>query len=1520
MADNISQAQHITNLDFDIAQALQDLKDLETAVNETSKRIASTDFKVGDVVNNSGVYQQETQNMQKLYANRTAKENELQALINKNFDSRKKKEKEIADASSEAEKKKRDIIEQVYTANEKAYRLAQKGKNISDKSYTEDKKKVKVLQEQTDELVKQIKLSGTLTDEQQAQLTSLQAQLREQENAVVKYDTTKQPSVLSGAANFAKYTLQTEAWQLAKTGASEVVDVETQMMEISRVMNLTTESSNQMRNSIMGLGVEYGRNFDEVSDIALRFTQAGYEANDVLEMTREMLLGINTAELDADSGTTSLIGIMQQWGYEASDLEGIIDKLNYTADHNAITTQDLTDGLLQASSVAKIAGMSFEDTIGTLTAMKEASGRTGKEVGNAFKSILSYIQRDSSLKVFDSAGIDVYANKLTGELLPMQEILTNMATKWGSVGDASVDALVKSADEAQLFSEDFAAALGMEEEYEKMLRDVNDAEARGVTQAAAGVFRRNYFIALMEKFSKVTEVSTEAIGKEGYSMQENSRYMETYEAKMKQLQTSLTDLAVQFADSGALDMAKKIIDATTNLVNLSKEVGGLKTALIALLGIITLIKGQKILKGISEISSASRALFTAITTGSLTANAAMGALGIALIAISAAIAAVSYAAKSGERAIDDMTDAASKYDEVTGKLEEVNTELEVVNKSIEEIQKKGKLNLTDQENLDNLTKQADELERAVKYQEILEEKSAKDLADTAEKAWKKNQGKTWNGAQGVANADVSSMLTAGNYGENTHYKMYLSDVDEEYSNYKMYLSGKYEENDVTSQIAYLDTLNSKYKEIDTELKNIEIAQKNTTDTDELEQLNQKFISLTDVQGEYKNTILDVQGALSKNGEAIAETVATLEKVPEYANSDTLKEMQVQLDYIDAALADYAPKQKAATAETSKAINSLSDYQIAVKNGTISNKALTDSVSEQGDAFSATADNIDEYVSKISTMNGYIQTLNNGGSLTAEQVIKLIELYPELSTQITQTTDGFSIETSALQTLNEENINAAVAFKISQIDMTKIVSDETMKRIQKYEGEAVALATIADAQKGLEKAQSKQDNARSRLQGGVGGESDAKALSSSTEGVAAYTDALDSMQNEEDKVRKSFEELYKSIGTSSATSSAGTNANSSLSETKSILDELLSDFNTLNDMGLLSVSEQIEYLNNVLKNTALTTEDISEVQSKLYKLYKEQVEDEVEAFKNAQEEKIKAIEETYDTEIDGAKKVYEEKLALLDKEKNALSRSREDEDYDTKVNNINDEIFQLDVDNANGEISPAEYSKQKNKLLEELSDLELERKRDLEDRKYDGQKSALEKEKEAKIAALKEEKQTAIDIEQAKIDEIEAMFTEANVNMIAASALYAPQIFNQFQALFTNPLKAEIETIRAMIASLGGAEVDVKMAATNGNYVGAATGGETKSDGFIMLHNNEFVANSAITDGLRELVVNRDILNGIKSLASGGTINNNSAVTNNAGAKVVNVNVTQNFTQTSSSEAAAYKANRKLSQEIAKAVK
>lgn len=339
-----------------------------------------------------------------------------------------------------------------------------------------------------------------------------------------------------------------------------MTEIESSMIVIARTTTDLTFNMDEMRDSLIGLGKEFGHTWDIVQRVAIDWTRAGYDMQEVIEMTKNSLMALNVAEMDVQMASEGMIAIMAQWEMQASDMEEVIDKLNVTSDRFAITTGDLVQGLGRASGAARSVKLSFEETIGVLTAMRVATGRTGKEVGTAASTILSYIVRQDTLNKLMESGISVFADAAQTELRPALDILSEFARKWSDDVSEIPDQLLEIAEQAGLMTEEMASAVDMQEEW-------TDLQKIDLETSAAGIRRRNFLIALLRNFNMVMDVTTNLQDVQGYSMMQNVMTMDTMEKKVQSLSATFQHLAAQIGEAGMLDVLKTLMEMMTAILD-----------------------------------------------------------------------------------------------------------------------------------------------------------------------------------------------------------------------------------------------------------------------------------------------------------------------------------------------------------------------------------------------------------------------------------------------------------------------------------------------------------------------------------------------------------------------------------------------------------------------------------------------------------------------------------------------------------------------------------------------------------------------------------------------------------------------------------------------------------------------------------------------------------------------------------------------------------------------------------------
>lgn len=444
----------------------------------------------------------------------------------------------------------------------------------------------------------EFKTTGALGDDAMRKLNGLNSSILQHEAALKKTQATSKNyhgtlrDIIQGFIKFQlSASIVMNSIQLIRSAFNSLnetlVETEKVVVSIQRVLDETVEGG-EISDKLYDIAERLGQTFDNVQEIAQNFAKAGLSWQETLDATEAAVLALNVAELTAEESSEGLIAVMQQFNYEASELVNVIDVLNKAADKSAVDTQELLVALQKTGSYASAANLSLEQTVGLISALSEATAASGQNIGNALKSLFSYTTRESSLDTFAALSDD------------MNEVVEQYRLGAASILDVweqlSVEMQSLDAQQADALSQ-WTESSGLDAELEGELSEIYDS-LTGVYDSA-GVYRKNYFIALMNNFEEVKEVMGEISDAQGYTAEEQAKYMDTYEAKLNSLQAQWEHLAND--EQGWLSIKKGLVDLASGLLTAIDAVGGLRTVVAALATVFASLFGAKIIKGIANI-------------------------------------------------------------------------------------------------------------------------------------------------------------------------------------------------------------------------------------------------------------------------------------------------------------------------------------------------------------------------------------------------------------------------------------------------------------------------------------------------------------------------------------------------------------------------------------------------------------------------------------------------------------------------------------------------------------------------------------------------------------------------------------------------------------------------------------------------------------------------------------------------------------------------------------------------------
>ena len=387
-----------------------------------------------------------------------------------------------------------------------------------------------------------------------AALAQEKANLRQLKSTKTMYD-----KIADYAKTYVVYQAFNKLKQAVSETIDEMVDLEYQMVQIERVMNVAGLNIDNFRDKLIQMAYDYGAAFEDVSDISLRLAQAGFKEQENLALTEKTLLALNTAELDATQATEDMIAVMSQWGLitgdatkEAENYGNIIDKINKVADNYPTTSADILEALKKTSSAFNLAGASIDETIAAITAAEIASQRGGKQIGTALSNIVQQLKAEGKLNLAESMGLEFFEDAEKTTFKPIMDIIGEMAERMQSLKDAGKENSVEMQNLLEMFT----------------------------------VFRRNIGASLLgemageeSNYAKILETSLNSVG---YSLQENEKHMGTAKAAQAQFNAELLKLKTNVWDKGVEDVFR-------GLLNLGKDITGGINGLIETFGIIPTI-------------------------------------------------------------------------------------------------------------------------------------------------------------------------------------------------------------------------------------------------------------------------------------------------------------------------------------------------------------------------------------------------------------------------------------------------------------------------------------------------------------------------------------------------------------------------------------------------------------------------------------------------------------------------------------------------------------------------------------------------------------------------------------------------------------------------------------------------------------------------------------------------------------------------------------------------------------------
>lgn len=311
------------------------------------------------------------------------------------------------------------------------------------------------------------------------------------------------------------------------------------------------------------------------TDASLIYYQQGLSDQEVEDRTAVTIKMANAAGESAEKISQQLTAVWNNFYDGSQSLEYYADVMTALGAATASSTDEIAEGLEKFAAVSNTVGLSYEYATSALATVTATTRQSADVVGTAFKTLFARIQDLELGKTLDDGttlgkysqaldAVGVSIKDADGGLRAMDDILDDLGEKWNSF----------DAEGNPLISKDAKVALA---------------------QTVAGVRQYTQLIALMDKWDFMKENLETVRNATGTLTEQQKIYEESWEAANKRLKASFQGLYQDLIDDKFFikftDFLSDIVDGVDSFID---KIGGLKTLLIGILGVVSQTLSSKI--------------------------------------------------------------------------------------------------------------------------------------------------------------------------------------------------------------------------------------------------------------------------------------------------------------------------------------------------------------------------------------------------------------------------------------------------------------------------------------------------------------------------------------------------------------------------------------------------------------------------------------------------------------------------------------------------------------------------------------------------------------------------------------------------------------------------------------------------------------------------------------------------------------------------------------------------------------
>lgn len=465
-------------------------------------------------------------------------------------------------------------------------------------------------------------------------------------------------------ANFLIYGTQ----NAIKDMVANVRELDAAQTELRKVTDLSGRSLEKFTDQAYQVDSKVAKTGTEIVQASTEFAKMGKDTTTALQLSELASRFQNIADTEIDAATAAKFinsqlkafgdtSTLQKFTGDFEKAQHVIDATNEVANNFAVGTNDLQNALTKAGSAMSVAGNSFEQTIGMVTAGTEIMVGQPAKVGRGLRSIainISKLAQENERFEAANGKVDIALQNSNGEMRSTYDIMNDLGKVWNNL---------------------------------------NETEQTTIATTLAGKTQFEVFANVMKNWGSAVEATNKATNSQGSSLRENAKYLDSIEGHLQSFNSAWEKLSYHLIDSstikGVIDIGTDIINIIDKIILALDQLPGKLGAIVGIAGVLATILGAKklwsmaegflgITKAATETAEAVEGIATAASgaKGLSGLVGSLGSLGSALLPLVPALIALGgafiYANHQYKNSFKGKTEEYKKLgDEITGLQSEI---------------------------------------------------------------------------------------------------------------------------------------------------------------------------------------------------------------------------------------------------------------------------------------------------------------------------------------------------------------------------------------------------------------------------------------------------------------------------------------------------------------------------------------------------------------------------------------------------------------------------------------------------------------------------------------------------------------------------------------------------------------------------------------------------------------------------------------------------------------------------------